>query len=81
MNEVHTISDNVSELKNCPVLITVTDPEDHRDYEVCGSELKPKLHFSIVGDDYGEWPYYHIEFDCGHTFTQMEESLKYGEFL
>ena len=82
-SELQEISQTTQELKNCPVLIQEHDPLDPESvgYVLCNAFLQPMLTRTIIGDDYGEMPQYGVYFDCGHTFKEMEESLKWSEYV
>ena len=60
-------------LKRCPVILS--------DESTCGTELQVMTTYTIIGDDYGAWPEVGVFFDCGHTFAQMEMSIKMSEYI
>lgn len=79
--DLHEISQDTQALTNCPVLLYTEDSEEASDVVACNATLQPMMTRTIIGDDYGEFPQYGVYFDCGHTFAQMEESLKWSEYL
>lgn len=73
-----TIKHDATTLRYCPVIVV-----NDNDIEVneCGEELNVILDTSIVGDDYGSYSTYDINFSCGHTFAQMLSSIKIREYI
>ena len=85
MSDIHDLSQETRSLATCPVIVyrgtEEVDTEIEEDYEECGCTLQVMATRTIVGDDYGSWPEIRVYFDCGHTLFQMEQALRYGEYM
>lgn len=69
-----TLQTQTVTLTKCPVWVP---NEKHDDYVPCNSNLTLGVTTEIIGDDYGSWPVMRVQFTCGHTFLEMENSLKH----
>lgn len=68
---IETISTDTRILETCPTFIV----NEQDEFIVCNAPLRVVCTRSIVGDDYGSWPVVSVEFECGHTFSNMVASL------
>lgn len=73
--EIRDLSSETTEIVACPAFII----NDDGDAENCGMPLTVMITTTIRGDDYGSWPHYSAYFACGHSFEDMEVSLKYKD--
>jgi|WetSurSiteA1Bulk_404760.scaffolds.fasta_scaffold125090_2 hypothetical protein len=64
------------QMTTCPVLVASEER-----YVECGWSLDPICVKTIRGDDYGSWGEYRIGFECGHSFKDMEDSMRASEVI
>lgn len=72
---IDTISGEAYPLTTCPAFVMDTD-----DLPIeCGEDLALIATSTLIGDDYGSWRVYGIEFRCGHTIHDMLTSLRHAD--
>lgn len=78
--EITTIDSKTWNMVHCPVL-ELSEDEDGYELIPCDERLVVVASREIVGDDYGSWPVFSVQFQCGHTFDEMVNSLRNDEYV
>lgn len=73
VSDLYEISQTTGTLEKCPVILS--------DESTCGTALQVMVTNTIIGDNYGAWPEVGVYFDCGHTFADMEMSIRMAEYI
>ena len=76
MSDISTLSTRETVIVACPVLML----NNENDVENCGVPLDVTVYVSVVGDDYGSWEQFTVDFPCGHTLDDMGKSLLQAEY-
>ncbi len=72
---VESLQTDTSIFVTCPAFV-----EDEHGLPVqCGQRLNVVVTNNLIGDDYGSWRQYSVEFQCGHSLEDMENGLRYAD--
>ena len=72
---IETLSTSAQTLTRCPAFVIGDDGLPI----ACDAELRVIATAEIVGDDYGSWTSYSVDFACGHTLADMQSSLRHAD--
>lgn len=73
--DIATLASDNATIAKCPTF--VVGPDDLP--MPCDAPLHVTLTREVIGDDYGSWSTYSVGFECGHSFADMESSLRHAD--